>query len=466
MKTIIVIGSVCLWSIVVLADWPPIPVSTATGNQTSPAIDDSLVVWADTRGGSSIYGRQLPNTSEFVVFTSLTGACGNPAVNGNIAVWQDTRNSATTGIDIYGIDLNNLAAGDFPICIASGDQQRPDISGRIVVWQDDRNGIASDIFGIDLDNLMSGDFPICIDGATQSSPAISGSRVVWVDNRYGTNDILGIDLSNLPAGEIEICRENTADQDYPDISGNVVVWHDLRNGDTDIFGYDLSGGGEFPICVFTERQNSPAISGNWVVWRDRRNNSTSGYDIYACNIKQVPITPEPICTVLYEQIEPAVSSRYIVWQSKDGNVDWNIYGAALPVNAAVTVIEPNGGEQWLANGRHTVQWQTTGDPVSEVKIEFSASGGSGWSTLADHVSNTGSYLCTIPDANSVNCLIRVSIPGTAIYDTSDAVFTVFQCDAALTADVTGDCFVDLADVAEMSKQWLLCGHPTDPLWCQ
>jgi hypothetical protein len=147
-------------------------------------------------------------------------------------------------------------------------------------------------------------------------------------------------------------------------------------------------------------------------------------------------------------------------------VDWNIYGAALPVTATVTVTAPNGNEQWLAKGKHTVQWFTAGDPISEVKIEFSSNSGSNWSTLAESAPNTGSAVVTIPDANSTNCLIRISVPGTSISDVSNAVFTVFKCNAALTADVTGDCFVDLADVAELSKQWLQCGHPTNPAWCQ
>jgi hypothetical protein len=70
------------------------------------------------------------------------------------------------------------------------------------------------------------------------------------------------------------------------------------------------------------------------------------------------------------------------------------------------------------------------------------------------------------DANSTQCIIHISdVADSSTWDVSDGASTVFQCDAELTADLTGDCFVDIKDLAEMAGQWLTCGNPHDQAWC-
>ena len=84
-----------------------------------------------------------------------------------------------------------------------------------------------------------------------------------------------------------------------------------------------------------------------------------------------------------------------------------------------------------------------------------------------NVANTGTFDWNpLPIVDSNQCLVRISDkdePGTS--DTSDNTFTIFECDPNLTADMTGDCFVDMEDFAELSAQWLNCGNPYDPNWC-
>ena len=72
----------------------------------------------------------------------------------------------------------------------------------------------------------------------------------------------------------------------------------------------------------------------------------------------------------------------------------------------------------------------------------------------------------VADVDSTECMIRVSdFDHNEVNDELDGTFTIFQCDRALTADVTGDCFVGLDDFAEMAAQWLTCGNPYDADWC-
>ncbi len=132
------------------------------------------------------------------------------------------------------------------------------------------------------------------------------------------------------------------------------------------------------------------------------------------------------------------------------------------------MLYPNGGQMFLAGSLPTVQWKTEGDPVDEVRIDFSADNGQSWRILANAVLNAGIFQITLPsDIHSQQCLVRVrSAANLDVMDIGDDVFTVFQCAQTLTADLTGDCFVNLADFAVLAQQWLTCGNPYDSDWCR
>jgi beta propeller repeat protein len=447
-------------SMVVKADLSSFIICDNLSAQSSPAIDGGLAVWVDERDGTgnyNIYAKVLPGGIEQQICIE-SGIQSNPAISGSVIVWQDGRKQ-TTDEDIYGYDFN--AQTPLTICADTANQQFPDISGRIVVWQE-YNGSNWDIYGKDLD---SGDkFLICGNEYNQTYPAISGHYVVWMD--YRNSGVSGVDIYcrdlNAPAGSEFVICEASGDQFYPDIDGNLIVWQDERyDSDYDIFGYEI-GVGEFVVYAdnegASERQGQPTVSGDWIVWRDRRNNSTTGYDIYGYNYSTK--TETSICTAAGAQYNPAVSSQYVVW--RDVNLA-DIYGAAFPVQASITVVSPNGGETWIGGRQQQVQWNSEGT-ISTVKIELF--NGAGWQTLADGVANAGSFAITVPAGiNSQQCLIKVSDAANAsVTDQSDTALTIFQC--ALKADLTGDCFVDLADFAELAKQWLVCGNPFDEQWCQ
>jgi TolB protein len=448
-------------SVIIKADLTSFPICENPLAQYTPAIDGGLVVWVDDRKGTGyadIYAKLLPGGTELELCIE-SGIQSNPAVSGSLIVWQDGRKNNINDNDIYGYDVNT--GQSINICSDSANQQYPDVSGRIVVWEE-YNGSNWDIYAINLDGGSK--FVVCDNAADQLYPAISGNYVVWQDYRNGGTsgyDIYCRDLTAPAGSEFLICGAS-GDQFYPDIDGQLIVWQDPRNAGTDydIYGYDLGGGGEFPVCVYAERQNQPMVSGNWIVWRDRRNGTTN-YDIYGYNRQTQTVTD--ICTVAGHQNTPAVSAQYVVWQGPVGS--GNIEGAAFPVQASITVISPNGGQTWIAGSQQRIQWQSQG-AVSTVKIEISSSNGTNWQTIANNIANAGSYEVVIGgEINSSNCLIRVSDSANPlIADQSDAVFTIFKC--TLTADLTGDCFVGLEDFTLFAEQWLVCGNPFDPTWCQ
>ncbi|KAF0150893.1 MAG: hypothetical protein FD143_2477 [Ignavibacteria bacterium] len=118
---------------------------------------------------------------------------------------------------------------------------------------------------------------------------------------------------------------------------------------------------------------------------------------------------------------------------------------------SVTLIAPNGGEQWLVSKRdaaptdlinyhpYEIKWKATN--AEKVKIEWSTNGGGKWYTVPDAESteNDGSFIWApgrivkdfdtngnpiVPDSSD-NCLIRISSSGGAS-DMSNDVFSIHK----------------------------------------
>jgi beta propeller repeat protein len=460
MKQVTVFGVVVLITMYATAAIDVFPVCTSSGNQRYPTVGDNAIIWQDERNGNrDIYGYDLITEQEFVICTA-SGHQQYPKISGSIIVWQDGRNSSMTGNDIYG--YNRLSQQEFAICTASGGQQFPAISNGIVVWYDTRNSATgNDIYGYDI--AGESEFVICDDEGSQVRPAIDGNWVVWLDNRSGTYQLYGCQLV-LPASligyEIVPLSPSGYEQGYPSISGNIVVWHEQRSEATgyDIYGFRLDTREEFLICSAAGWQINPVVYGDLVIWQDERNGNTRtdifGYD-FSSGSEFIISAPNA------NQINPSVRNRLAAWQHND-----DIYAARMPLPTVISVLVPNGGEMLQAGSEFTIEWQTEGPALEQVRIAFSSDAGDSWQVAEPNVPDSGTYVWTAPDVNSQSCLVRISdIGGTGAADSSDAVFTVFRCDPLLTADLTGDCRVDVEDFAVMAEQWLRCGNLYDESWC-
>ncbi|MBI3765710.1 MAG: hypothetical protein HY277_04315 [Ignavibacteriales bacterium] len=104
--------------------------------------------------------------------------------------------------------------------------------------------------------------------------------------------------------------------------------------------------------------------------------------------------------------------------------DDGIYKLQYPT--AIHISSPNGGEYWNESSVHNITW--TAEGIYYVKLEFSANGGSSWTTIADSVpAGQPFYSWTVPFQLSDSCRIRISDAlFTTTADTSDSNFVIYH----------------------------------------
>jgi len=149
------------------------------------------------------------------------------------------------------------------------------------------------------------------------------------------------------------------------------------------------------------------------------------------------------------------------------------------VSPSITVLSPNGGEQWVVGSEATITWNTQGyssGTVVQIGLRdnrYSPVFGSGEGTIAN-TTNTGSYTFIIPA--SLDVLSGGTLGGTNIYsialyvggglgfDTSNAPFSIVSAKRAspcnlssdplvdrYIGDVTGDGYVSQEDIDNLQK---------------
>jgi hypothetical protein len=115
-------------------------------------------------------------------------------------------------------------------------------------------------------------------------------------------------------------------------------------------------------------------------------------------------------------------------------VDLMILLEPLP-EIEVILITPNGGENWEIGSHHNITWQATTNNTTldfnlKIKLEYSTTGKNGTYTLiAENLSNTGNYLWTVPDKQSDNAYIKITVTDNynqSVSDISDRPFTIYK----------------------------------------
>ena len=114
----------------------------------------------------------------------------------------------------------------------------------------------------------------------------------------------------------------------------------------------------------------------------------------------------------------------------------NTSASTFSLLAGFTMIAPNGGEVWSNGFSHTISWSTSGT-VANVKLEYSADGGSTWNTIVASTANVNQYTWTPSVASGgANYKVRVSDASNSLSNAvSASAFTVQQVN--VTAPTSG-----------------------------
>jgi photosystem II stability/assembly factor-like uncharacterized protein len=91
---------------------------------------------------------------------------------------------------------------------------------------------------------------------------------------------------------------------------------------------------------------------------------------------------------------------------------------------AVTLISPNGGENWSYNSVHNITWAAGN--LQNVKLEYRIGSANPWQTIAASIpASAGSFAWTVPNTPSTQARVRISdVTDSNPADTSNANFSI------------------------------------------
>lgn len=186
-----------------------------------------------------------------------------------------------------------------------------------------------------------------------------------------------------------------------------------------------------------------------------------------------PMTPIQIAhaeSYGYVHVDVDALDVTLTWTARHTN-DLSVKGTYSPAESWIysvrplMLLAPNGGERLVADRHNVIRWRRhTSAQTQFIRIEYHE--GSAWRPIntapidVDAGAHTW-HTAHLPDSDRY--LIRISDwndPDTG--DATGAHFTIFHCGVPLPADLNGDCYVDLNDLAILAADWLRCGNPFDP----
>ncbi|MEO0277200.1 MAG: hypothetical protein ABIL75_03275 [candidate division WOR-3 bacterium] len=165
-------------------------------------------------------------------------------------------------------------------------------------------------------------------------------------------------------------------------------------------------------------------------------NSTSNDGDFAWT---VPNTPSNLCRVRITNLDDPSSSDI---SDNDFTIATN----------SLTVLYPNGGENFVMGKIYPVLWEWEGS-IQSVKIEYSVDGGNTWNLIVASTQNDGSHYWVIPSSPSTNCLIKISdVSNPSIYDISNNNFTILSSSIEIKTPDGGEVFYP-GDNAPIHWNW-------------
>lgn len=201
--------------------------------------------------------------------------------------------------------------------------------------------------------------------------------------------------ANVPP-EVTVLAPNGGETWYAGESEN-VTWTatDVQGVDSVSIYYSTDGGGEYALIASGEENDG----------------------IYPWTL---PCTPTESGLVKVEAYDPSLNVSEDV---SDGF--FTIVDSTPP---AVTVLTPNGGENWYGYESKNVTWAATDShDVSSISIYYSTNGGESYTLVTSGQANDGTYPWTIPNTPTDSALVKVIAYDPSLNvgeDVSDSLFAI------------------------------------------
>ncbi|MBN2416619.1 S8 family serine peptidase [bacterium] len=269
------------------------------------------------------------------------------------------------------------------------------------------------------------------------------------------------------SGWIDIGTDNTPEDGYiwSNTINNGSVWVRASAYDGQIWGDWFSGQSSFMI------DNQPPEFTNWLQSPADINSQTTGNVTISLGITDnlsglAPSNPQiayKIGADNYGQYNGMSSGgdntwQYVLaeptegWSSRSSEIlYYRIYCEDNTGNAkveertdtievtgieSITLVAPNGGENYLVGSVQEIQWTSNGTS-GNCTIEYSNDNGLGWAVLELSTPDDGSYNWTIPNTPSDQCLVRVTDTDGSPSGQSSAVFTIESSGSQIMPFTTG-----------------------------
>jgi outer membrane protein assembly factor BamB len=105
---------------------------------------------------------------------------------------------------------------------------------------------------------------------------------------------------------------------------------------------------------------------------------------------------------------------------------WASVSSEPPTTSQLHLLAPNGGETWKQGCPYSIEWESSGDPIDYVKLDYSIDGFvSDVNEIVDSTPNDGEYEWTLPEIDSDSVRVRVSaVANPGVFDISDGDFSI------------------------------------------
>lgn len=145
----------------------------------------------------------------------------------------------------------------------------------------------------------------------------------------------------------------------------------------------------------------------------------------------------------------------------------SISEASMTIEGTVIdILRPAAGDYLAASSTYTVLWQdyrSQPNCPGSYLLDYSIDGGGSWIPIdVNAIEGNCSYDWFVPDANSQQCIIRITDANDPNISDFSGQFTIYQCQRTLFGDLNSDCYIDFIDIAILAQNWLNCGNPYDP----